>query len=88
MIVKYVPNIQGKSFKLKRLSGYTNITYAIYIDSVPLYILKVFADGLDRKTENDTVRHLADLKLAPTVIHAEQTFRIEKFYEESYKSNI
>ncbi len=75
----YVPNVSNKQLEIKRLSGYTNVTYAVYIDNVPQYIFKVFADGLDRETENNIVRHLADLKLAPRVIHAEQAFRIEEF---------
>jgi hypothetical protein len=78
-VTTYVPNVSNKQLEIKRLSGYTNVTYAVYIDSVPQYIFKVFANGLDRETENNTVRHLADLKLAPRVVHAEHTFRIEEF---------
>lgn len=75
-MINHIPDTQGKQLRIERLSGYTNITYAVLIDNTPLYIFKVFADGLDRQTENNTVKRLADLKLAPRVLHAEQAFRI------------
>ena len=50
LVMSCIPNIHDQPFRMERLSGYTNVTYAIYIDSVPLYIFKLFADGLDRQT--------------------------------------
>lgn len=76
LMSKYIPSIEGKEIKVQRLSGLTNVTYAVYVDHAPLYVFKVFSDGFDRETENKVVQHLSDLQLSPNIIHAEKTFRI------------
>lgn len=48
MMVCHLPYLQGKCLRVERLSGLTNVTYAVYVDQEPLFIFKTFSDGFDR----------------------------------------
>jgi thiamine kinase-like enzyme len=54
----HVPALQDKELSHKKLSGLTNVTYAIYVDHEPLFIFKTFSDGFDRETENRIMKAL------------------------------
>lgn len=45
---QHVPSLKTKELVLEKLSGLTNVTYAIYVDQEPLFVFKTFSDGFDR----------------------------------------
>lgn len=72
----YVPAIRDKEISIKKLSGLTNVTYAIYVNEQPLFIFKKFSDGFDRELENKILKFLSDSMLSPRIIFASDTIRI------------
>ena len=84
---KHVLSVKGKSIRIQKLSGLTNVTYAVYVDHTPLYIFKVFSDGFDREAQNKLINQLVGLKLAPNIIHAEKIYRIQEFLQNTQHPN-
>lgn len=74
---KHLPSLQGKQIIVERLSGLTNVTYAIYVNQEPLFIFKTFSDGFDREMENRIVTALSNRDMCPRIIFANRHIRIE-----------
>jgi hypothetical protein len=74
---EHLPSLQGKQIVVKKLSGLTNVTSAVYVNQEPLFIFKTFSDGFDREMENRIVTALSDRDMCPRIIFADQNIRIE-----------
>lgn len=72
----HVPTIRDKQITIEKLSGLTNVTYAVYVNEQPLFIFKTFSEGFDRELENKIVKSLSESMLSPRVIYASDTVRI------------
>ena len=58
-MLQHLPFLEHKELNIEKLSGLTNVTYAVYVDQEPLYIFKTFSDGFDREMENKIVQALS-----------------------------
>ena len=48
LVLKYVPHVSDGDIVFQKLSGLTNLTFAVEICGRPVYVLKIFSDGFDR----------------------------------------
>lgn len=58
-MIQHLSFLSDKELTIEKLSGLTNVTYAVYVDQEPLYVFKTFSDGFDREMENRIVQALS-----------------------------
>ena len=76
-LIKHIPSLSGEKISIERCSGLTNITYAVNVNGVPLYIFKEFTEGISHDFELKICNILSRKGLIPYIVYSDKHYRIE-----------
>ncbi len=82
-LVKHLPDLSIDEIELKRVSGLTNITYAVLVNGVSLYIFKSFSEGCCHDFECYVCVQLSRQGHIPCMIFSNKDYRIDQFIQNS-----
>ena len=82
-MIRHVPELKDEKVELKRVSGLTNVTYAVLVNGTPNYIFKQFTEGYTHDFEYKVCVKLSRQGLIPAIVFANKHYRIDEFVQNS-----